>query len=285
MSSSSSSHPGQDASDFQSKPNILNEWSSIAPQLRDKEIAVFLDYDGTLTPIVSNPSDAKISDDMRSTVDQLSKRWNTAVITGRRMEVISSFLRLPELHYGASHGFDVYGPHEKPLHAAAHEYLPSLQKFRDAIHARIAHIKGSLVEDAKYSISVHYRNVASPSDAQISEAVDEELNKINSTTEYKLKKHGGKKVWEIKPDFQWNKGKAVEYLINLLYDKDKQKNLIPVYLGDDVTDEDAFKVLNNYPDSLSVFVINETTNRPTHAKYTVQDQQQVRELLERLSKL
>lgn len=269
------------------KSNALDVFYDITTQRSNKRISVFLDYDGTLTPIVSNPDQAIISNEMRTTVSNLSQHHDTSIITGRRIDTINKFLQLPELYYGASHGFDVYGPHLKPLHAPAENYLPLLKQFNDTVHDKTKHIQGSLVEDCKYSISVHYRNVTNDNDNKfIADTVDSVLNVINNSNNnnLKLKKHSGKCVWEIKPDMKWNKGYAVDYLIDLLYNDNKQ-NIIPVYIGDDVTDEDAFDVVNRYNNGLSVFVVNTTQSRPTKAKYTVKDQQQVQQLLENITKL
>ena len=271
---------------YDKKPNILSIWSDVKQSIHHP-LSIYLDYDGTLTPIVSNPDDAQVNSSMRNTIDELSKKYTTSIITGRRIDAINKFLQLPNLYYGASHGFDVYKPELVSLHAPAEHYLDILGKFRDTMRAAVSNVKGSLVEDCKYSISIHYRNVSTPADIEyISNSVDSVLQQCNESSELKLQKHGGKCVWEIKPSMSWNKGYAVDYLINLLYGSNNSTgSMIPVYIGDDVTDEDAFEVLKKYKNSITVFVVNNTPSRATHAKYTVQDQDQVQKLLQNFIQL
>ena len=71
---------------------------------------VFLDYDGTLTPIVSDPDAATLSDHMRDAVGKLSDRATVAIVSGRAREKLRNFVQLPELYYAGSHGFDIDGP-------------------------------------------------------------------------------------------------------------------------------------------------------------------------------
>jgi len=71
---------------------------------------VFLDYDGTLTPIVSDPDAAILSDQMRSAVGKLAERATVAIVSGRAREKLRNFVQIPELYYAGSHGFDIDGP-------------------------------------------------------------------------------------------------------------------------------------------------------------------------------
>ena len=71
---------------------------------------VFLDYDGTLTPIVSDPDAATLSDHMRDAVGKLSDKATVAIVSGRAREKLRNFVQLPELYYAGSHGFDIDGP-------------------------------------------------------------------------------------------------------------------------------------------------------------------------------
>ena len=71
---------------------------------------MFLDYDGTLTPIVSDPDAATLSDHMRDAVGKLSDKATVAIVSGRAREKLRNFVQLPELYYAGSHGFDIDGP-------------------------------------------------------------------------------------------------------------------------------------------------------------------------------
>ena len=75
-----------------------------------KRVLVFLDYDGTLTPIVCNPDEAFMSQSMRDTVRAVGETFPTAIISGRGRSKVESFVQLPELFYAGSHGLDIKGP-------------------------------------------------------------------------------------------------------------------------------------------------------------------------------
>ena len=105
-------------------------------------------------------------------------------------------------------------------------------------------IKGAVVETNVFCVSAHYRQCENEEDeAEVEKAVDE----IVAQNKDKLRKHSGKKVWEVKPKVNWDKGKALSYLLEALKLNDR-KDVLSMYLGDDVTDEDAFEVLRKLSD-------------------------------------
>ena len=93
---------------------------------------MFLDYDGTLTPIVSDPDAATLSDHMRDAVGKLSDKATVAIVSGRAREKLRNFVQLPELYYAGSHGFDIDGP--GGTGAASSIFIPSC--VRDAVRRR-----------------------------------------------------------------------------------------------------------------------------------------------------
>jgi len=90
--------------------NILDQWDTIKDSIANRTLAVFLDYDGTLTPIVKNPSEARISEDMMKAVDAVGRKFKTAIVTGRSIKTISDFVKLPHIYFAGSHGFDIRTP-------------------------------------------------------------------------------------------------------------------------------------------------------------------------------
>ena len=93
---------------------------------------MFLDYDGTLTPIVSDPDAATLSDHMRDAVGKLSDRATVAIVSGRAREKLRNFVQLPELYYAGSHGFDIDGPGGT---GAASDFVPGARVDGVAAHA------------------------------------------------------------------------------------------------------------------------------------------------------
>ena len=138
------------------------------------------------------------------------------------------------------------------------------------------------IEETAYSISVHYRQV-NPVEYHAVEAM---LDSIMAKYEG-LRKTEGKKVFEARLDIDWNKGKAIEYILS--------KNASPhlpledifvIYIGDDITDEYGFESVNKYPHHLSVIVSpDEDIGRPTMAEYRLSNPTQVRQFLQTLIQL
>ncbi len=208
------------------------------PQLLSgRQPAIFLDYDGCLTPIVKDPDKAILSNQMRTTLQKLAEVCPVAVVSGRDRANVEKLVDLNNLYFAGSHGFDISGPnnlHTEP--GGAHEALPALDKAETELKSKLSDVSGALVERKRYAIAVHYRNVADDQVEEVKSITEEILN------EYPQLKEGlGKKIIELKPNLDWHKGKAVLWLMNEL-DLNKP-DIVPLYIGDDITDEDAFATL------------------------------------------
>jgi len=232
----------------------------------------------------------KMSEEMREVVRALSERYPTAIITGRGIDKIRSFVQLDSLYYAGSHGFDIRAPGNRVVHQVANEYLPALSAFFEAARSAVAGVAGALVEDNRFSVSVHYRNVAEEARSRVEAEVDRLLAEPQFAG--KLQKRQGKMVWEIRPALHWHKGQAVLWLLKQVWgveppsagtDAAEAKYALPVYLGDDWTDEDAFKALRTFPHSLTVFVRPPGQVRDTAAEYFLETTEDVRTFLSRLA--
>lgn len=95
---------------------MLNSFNTFLEQVSGKRLVVFLDYDGTLTPIVSNPDHAYMSSSMREIVKDVGRTFPTAIISGRGRLKVEDFVQLDELFYAGSHGLDIKGPVVRFLH-------------------------------------------------------------------------------------------------------------------------------------------------------------------------
>jgi len=329
-SSSSTSTSASSSTLSSSQPHALKCWPSIESHLRNKLVVVFLDYDGTLTPIVSVPSAARLSQQQRKRLARLAESKPAGIVTGRTIETIKKFVfgdeeaesvgkeeldslrqSLSKLYFAGSHGFDICCPPDdgdgrsgsgsssRNL-TVADEYRPLLEHVFAVCSQSCASIAGALVEDCKFSVSVHYRLVASAEEQQrVHDIVAEAVKPYKG----KLKLHAGKMVHEIKPDMDWHKGAAVRYLLPILCpqlpsplpqsgelrtrDPDG-RSVVPVYIGDDTTDEDAFRILAAYTGSsrpLTVFVRTDDRARPSHANYVLKDPDEVGTLLEKIAQI
>lgn len=180
---------------------------------------------------------------MRSVLSELGHLFPTAFVSGRGREKLQSLVGLsghPGLYYGGSHGFDISGPtgaDDSLRRKEASETLPALRWASAQLSASVAEFFGSQVEDNELAVSVHYRNLADKGElSELERRVDDVVESSPDLT-----KHHGKCVFEVRPRSDWHKGKAVEYLLDTL--DLGGPDVLPVYIGDDVTDEDAFRTL------------------------------------------
>ncbi len=253
-------------------PNGLIYFEEIRQQIKDKQAVVFLDYDGTLTPIVSRPEDAVLSDEMRKVLTALTEKCKVAIISGRGLGDARELVQVEDLYFAGSHGFEIEGPGGMHMEMQeAENMLPVLDSVEQTLQKGLQEIPGALVERKKFSIAVHYRNVDADQVDTLKKVVDRTLKEHPD-----LRKGLGKKVMELKPSIDWDKGKALNWILDKL-DLD-QYQVVPIYIGDDTTDEDAFKVLEQK--GVSIVVGNES--RITSAKYRLESVDEVENFLHML---
>lgn len=253
-------------------PSGLDRFAEIANQLKNNRVAVFLDYDGTLTPIVDDPDTALLPDDMKEVMVELAGLVPVAVISGRDRLDVQKKVGLSNIYYAGSHGFDIAGPDQDETNPdRVREFLPYLDQAEEKIRNRIATIDGAWVERKKFSIAVHYRSVEEKDIDRVKMAVDAAAGKHPA-----LKQSGGKKIFELQPGMDWNKGKALLWLLDKL-DLDNS-DVVPLYIGDDETDEHAFAVLENR--GIGVAVMEQP--RDTKARYRLSSPGDVRTFLENI---
>jgi alpha,alpha-trehalase len=238
-------------------------------------VALFLDYDGTLTPIVRRPEDATLADATRSLLKDLARHCTVAIVSGRDREDVRKMVQVENLIYAGSHGFDIEGPGGLKLEQhEAKRALPDLDAAERKLQKRIEGVPGAHVERKRFAIAVHYREVTNDHDvAGVEEAVDTVCSEHAS-----LRKRGGKKIFELQPDVQWDKGQAILWLTKSL-DLDRA-DVVAIYVGDDVTDEDAFAVLHGRELGIGVRVA--PLGSATKASHYLHDCGEVKQFLESL---
>ena len=246
-------------------PNALSHLAEIRVRLGGKRPAVFLDYDGTLTSIVDRPELAVLSEDIRAVVRELAEHCHVAIVSGRDRVDVERLVGLDGLIYAGSHGFDIAGPGGlSKEHERAADFLPALDRAEKRLRWKTAGIEGALVERKKFAIAVHYRLVADDQVAPLDRAVEAVAAEIPD-----LRRTAAKKVFALRPRVDWDKGRAVLWLLTAL-GLDRE-DVLPFYLGDDETDEDAFTALKG--GGLGILVAD--TDRPTAAEYLLADPQEV----------
>jgi alpha,alpha-trehalase len=253
-------------------PSALERMDEIAGRVRGRRPAVFLDYDGTLTPIVERPEDAGLSEEMRRIVRELAQRCTVAVVSGRDLKDVRERVAVEGILYAGSHGFDIEGPRGMGLrNEKGREFLAVLDQAETMLRKEVDPVPEAWVERKRFSIAVHFRKVDGPRVGEVEEAVHRVAGSLPG-----LRTSEGKKIFELKPAIDWDKGKAVLWLLETLH---LSSDVLPVYLGDDTTDEDGFRAIRDF----GIAIVVGEENRETLAHYRLRGTEEVRVFLARLA--
>lgn len=255
-------------------PSALDREDVLAALLESRKPAVFLDYDGTLTPIVEDPTAARLPAKTREAIERLQGLCPVAVVSGRDVADVRALVGVEGIWYAGSHGLDLAGPDGR-VERRGEEFLPALDRAERALEERVAPIPGASVERKRFAVAVHFRRADPARVAEVEAAVD-----AVAAERPELRKTAGKKVLELRPDLPWEKGRAVLRLLEVL-GLDRE-GAVPVYVGDDLTDEDVFRVLEGR--GVGVVVRGEGDGRPTAARWSLQDPSAVREFLDEIAR-
>jgi trehalose-phosphatase len=249
--------------------SALRHAEEIIARLTAGSPILFFDYDGTLAPITDVPSMAIISPAMRETIRLLSTLCPVIVVSGRDLNNVRQMVGLDNITYMGSHGFEASGPHSSFVEPWAERYAPYLAKAADELRFSIGGLRGALVEQKRFAVSLHYRLVDEQSVPQL-----KSLFSAVASRYPELRITAGKMVMELRPNVDWDKGAAVERLIremDVIYP-------VPLYVGDDLTDEDAFNALRGR--GITIFVGDREVH--TAADYVLEDVDEVCRFLQLL---
>ena len=254
-------------------PSALEAIEALSVKLQRGHPVVFLDFDGTLTPIVSRPELAEISPAVRAALRRLGRCCTLAIVSGRDLADIRAKVGIEEIFYSGSHGFQIGGPAGFAMELQqGKRYLPALERAELELVQRLGDIPGAQVERKKFAVAIHFRRVAAEHVAAVTAVVDG----VQADSEG-LRRTAGKMIYELRPDIDWDKGKGLNWLLEEL--QLDRSRAVPLYIGDDLTDEDAFREL--WQHGIAVLVRDES--RPTLARYALESTEEVRLFLERLA--
>jgi trehalose 6-phosphate phosphatase len=230
------------------KRYLFDFLEDVTNQLKSSSsVLLFLDYDGTVVPIRKEPSLALLSTERKSVIRTLSRiPWLFAgIISGRPLKEVRKLVGDEKLFYAGNHGFEILFKEKVWIHPELMSVGYSLIKVSSELKSATQGIKGILIEDKQATVSVHYRKVTSQSPGSILKTVLKVVEPYPDLFEVTR----GKKVYEIRPCIDWDKGKAVVKISQFF---DFKPEPLKIYIGDDVTDEDAFGVLGK--DDISIRV-------------------------------
>lgn len=234
--------------------------------------AIFLDYDGTLTPIVDDPAQATIGDDERAILKEVAKSAPLAIVSGRGLDDVKSHVAVEGLVYSGSHGFEIENAEgERSEKDEAADAVPELDDAEALLMEASVDLPGVMIERKPYAIAVHTRRAESEKARE--QAGDLARDVVGRFDHLVLR--GGKEIHELRPAFDWDKGSAIEQLLQLL-----PGDPVPLYIGDDETDEDAFRALRHLG-GIGILV-GTASSAETWADYTLRDPREVLEFLAKI---
>ena len=253
----------------------------LAAGLTARQPAVFFDFDGTLSDIVDDPDAARPAAGVPEALQKLAAHCPVAVLSGRDLADVTARVGLPGIWYAGSHGFELTAPdgthHQNDAAAAA---IPVLEQAAAQLRDQLGSIPGVMVEHKRFGVAVHYRNAAR-------DRVDEVAAAVRAAGQrHALRVTTGREVIELRPDIDWDKGKTLRWVIDHLRHaghKAGSVQLMPIYLGDDITDEDAFDAVRH--DGVPIVVRHtDDGDRATAALFALDSPARVTEFTERLAR-
>jgi trehalose 6-phosphate phosphatase len=240
--------------------------------------AVFFDFDGTLSDIVNDPDSARLSEGAADALKSLTSQCPVAILSGRDLADVRQRIGLPGIWYAGSHGFELTGPdgaHHQNAEAAAS--IPVLEHAAAELADQLGGIPGVVVEHKRFGVAVHYRNAARDRVAEAAAAVRSAGRRTG------LRVTTGREVIELRPDVDWDKGKTLRWVLDHVRDNEQPSSFLPIYLGDDITDEDAFDAVQD--DGIAIVVRHDDDgDRATAAKYALDNPDRAREFTQRLAR-
>lgn len=248
-------------------------WQTICLRvLSSDKVALFLDFDGTLVPIQEDPSGCVLAEGIKVQLKSLADSgWcYVTILSGRSLPDIKDMVGIPNICYSGNHGLVISGNGMTYVHPKALTAKRFVDKATRMLNREIAGIEGAWIERKQFTASLHYRSVRKEDVGSVRKAFCAVAAAFSGDSTFAVLR--GKKVLELVPDASWTKGSAALWILHNLKGK-----YLPVYAGDDLTDETAFMALRNKGITIRV-----GKSRRTCADYYLKGHWEVPRLLERM---
>lgn len=260
--------------------HLFSAWQEVLTRLKSADNVILLsDFDGTLTPIVAKPEIAYLSDRTRGLLQEVIRRrkYTVGIISGRALDDLKDRVGLKGIIYAGNYGLEIEAPWLKFVNPNAEAIKPLLCDLHQQLISGLKTIEGAFVENKGLSLSVHYRLVAEGQTDEVRSIV-ERITRI-AAMKGTIQVTSGKKVYEVTPAIAWHKGKVIDLLFKEHAKRAGAGIALPVFLGDDVSDQEAFNTVDKH-NGISIFVGKEGAQ--SGARYFLKAPREVEEFLERL---
>lgn len=259
---------------------LFSDWKKLKQKLTEAQLFLFLDYDGTLVPIAEVPRQAIMPESLKALLASLIKlRYlSVAIISGRTLGNLKNMVGLKNIIYAGNHGLQIQGPKIKFKSPVSSSLRLKIQKVGKTLKQKLSKINGVLLENKGLTLSLHYRLVDKKLAPRVKNVFYETVAGVCFKGDVAVQ--SGKKVFEVRPAVDWDKGVAAEWLLKRQHSFLKGRKALPIYVGDDTTDEDAFKALKKK--GLTVFVGKPKASR---AQYYLKNTRDVSRFLKKILEL
>lgn len=220
---------------------------------KGRHLVLLLDFDGTLCEFEANPAAVELPAARRCAIERLQERATVGIVSGRRMEDVRARCAIPGAIVAGLHGLEIDGQGERYVHPDLEKASAAVADVTETLRTVAAGIPGAFVEDKGASVALHFREADADGQRAALEAFASAAAPHVDSGQLRVMR--GSYVLELLPNIDWNKGNAVRWILDRL---ERQKGpLFAVYIGDDVTDQDALATVE--PEGLAIAASDRVT--------------------------
>ncbi len=241
---------------------FYTNWLEFIKKEKKENLFLFFDFDGTLVPISKNPKDCYLSGELKESLYKLKDKIKIGIISGRDLKDLKRRISVENIYYCGSHGLQIDGPDIKYTNPDVYKLKPYIYEIFSKFKNLSKMYPGVFIEKKSFSFTIHYRQVDGKQRKDLKRLF---LQIISNYEEKNIKVINGKMVFEVFPAVDWNKGRAVKFII-----ENFNRKVLPIFIGDDLTDETVFIEIKD--EGLTVKV---GYSKKTMAKYFLRNQREV----------
>lgn len=251
--------------------------SAIERASAGRHLLLLLDFDGTLADFSPDPQAVFLPDDRRKLLLGIHDAHDAtvAIVSGRRLSDVRERAKLPpDNYYAGLHGLEIEGYGERFEHPQAGKAMGLVRDLVHVLARDLDGVPGVFVEDKTLSIVLHFRAASPQAVARLSDLLTRHAQRYLDAGELRIMP--GDCMTELLPNIDWNKGDAVAWIRERVAAASKRP-VFCVYIGDDVTDQDAFAALGDGGIAVAA------SNRVSGADFHIEGPPEVEELLRQLA--